>query len=229
MGEIMKEYFKHYWRWLCISLLFPLILTVLTFFMNNKPLGNLVVYILTFFVFAIPIFAIWLIVGLFRKSIKVPITLILTSLLSVVLIYGYMRVLGPRYYTNSETGITINGFQRQKMNTGVKRVKQINHAIGSNDHSETEKAKSNVKYLNDYVSKHSNDNSLRSLSTHSYHVLKHDLGNSDAFTDDISDSNALRNLTINYGYTVLEQHNTNKEMQSDSGHSLREFINNTGI
>ena len=229
MGEIMKEYFKHYWKWLCISLVFPLILTFLTFFINNRPLGNLVIYILTFFVFAIPIFVIWLIIGFFLKSIKIPITLILTSLLSVVLIYGYIRILGPRYYTNSETGITINGFQRYRLNTGTKKIKQIDHAIGSNNHSETEKAKSNAKYLNDYISKHSNSNSLRSLSNSAYKTLKNDLGDSNLFADENEDSNALRNLTINYGYTVLEQHNSDEEMHSDTGHSLAEFTDNTGI
>lgn len=229
MEEIMKEYFKHYWKWLCLSLVFPLVLTVLTFFMNNQPLGTLVVYILVFLIFAILLLLIWLIIGLLRKSIKTPLTLIFISLLSIVLIYGYMRVLGPRYYTNSEAGITINGFQRYRLNTGTKKIKQIDHAIGSNNHSETEKAKSNAKYLNDYISKHSNSNSLRSLTNSAYKTLKNDLGDSNLFVDENEDSNALRNLTINYGYTVLEQHNSDEEMHSDTSHSLREFMNNTGI
>ncbi|GEO78876.1 hypothetical protein [Companilactobacillus mindensis] len=223
----MKEYFKEHWKWLCISLVFPLVFTVLTFFLNNEPLGNLITYTITFFVFAFPVLIVWLLIGSFRKSFKLPITLILVSILSVALTYGYTRVLGPRYYTESETGITINGFQRHRLNIGAKKIKQINHAIGSNNHSETESAKSNAKYLNDYVSKHSNSNSLRSLSSYSYKTLKSDLGSSSFDSDDTADSNALRNLTINYGRTVLEQHNTEQEMISDNGKSLREFMNIT--
>jgi len=230
MGEIMKEYFKNYWKWMCLALVFPILLTLLTFFMDNTPLGNVEVYTILFICVLIFISFIWLIVGLIRKSIRLPVTILLISCLSLLFIYGYSRVLGPRNYTESDTGMTVNGFQRHRLNSGIKKIKQIDHALNNNDnHSESSKAKKNSEYLNNYIMKHSNSNSARTLSKYSYKELNRDLGKTGLYSNDVGPSNALRNLILCYGQTVLSQHNTDKELIDDQGRSLRQFVKELNI
>lgn len=224
MGEIMKKYFKEHWKWLCLFLIFPIIFTIFTFFMNNSILGNLTAYTDIVLIIAILILLIWFIIGVIRKSYKLSLTLLLIAILSATSTYGYARILGPHYYTYSESGIMVNGFQRHRLKVGTKKIKQIDKAINSDNHSETEKAKTNTKYLRDYILKHSNDNSLRNLTTYSYKTLNNDLGNSNISNDDTNDSNALRNLALNYGWTVFEQHNSKEDIRKDSGKSMIEFM-----
>lgn len=154
-----------------------------------------------------------------------PITVLLTSVLTVVLIYGYTQAIGPQYYAhNSE--LTVNVFQRHELNKGSKQLKEIKSAIKDSDNiSKTKTAKANLKQLKQRIKKDSNSKSANESLNYTYNDLTNALdGKPHSATTQVN----LFILSAEYAACILKEHYTNKQIKQDDGKFIQHFTELSG-
>jgi len=221
MGEIMKEYFKHYWKWLCISLVLPILLLLLMIFLNTDTFETILAVLII--VLGI-IVVISIVLALIKRNRKFT-TIFLTTFLSCLLVIAYSMTIAPQYYS-PDSELSVNIFQRHRLNKASKQLKQIRSAIKDPDNiSKTKTARSNLKQLKKEILKTSNSKSTNEDMKYTYTDLSNSLDGKKPLT---SNNINLFILSVDYCAGVLKEHYTDKQIKKDGGKFIGHFSKVSG-
>jgi len=217
----MKEYFKNYWKWLCLSLILPiLLLVIMTFFNTDVYLTIVAVLIIILAIITLAS----IILAIVKRNRKFT-TIFLVSFLSCLLVITYSMTVAPQYYAhNSE--LAVNVFQKHELNKGSKQLKEIKSAIKDSDNiSKTKTAKANLKQLKQRIKKDSNSKSANESLNYTYNDLTNALdGKPHSATTQVN----LFILSAEYAACILKEHYTNKQIKQDDGKFIQHFTELSG-